>query len=81
MQEYKMTMNKRGACVRAHALTHTHTYIYIYIYNVMMLQGKEKWEMGNGHSYKEANPFPYNLPTYPKGFIIIIIFFLNEGKE
>ena len=50
MQEYKKTMNKRGACVRAHARTHTHThthtYIYIYIYNVMMLQGKEKWEMG-----------------------------------
>ena len=44
----------------------------------MMLQGKEKWEMGNGYSYKEANPFPYNLPTYPKGFFF---FFLNEGKE
>ena len=46
MQEYKKTMNKRGARARAHTHTHTHTYIYIYIYNVMMLQGKEKWEMG-----------------------------------
>ena len=46
MQEYKKTMNKRGARERAHTHTHTHTHIYIYIYNVMMLHGKEKWEMG-----------------------------------
>ena len=25
-----------------------------------------KREMGNENSYKEANPFPYNLPTYLK---------------
>ena len=46
MQEYKKTMNKRGDCARVHTHTHTHTHIYIYIYNVMMLQGKEIWEMG-----------------------------------
>ena len=46
MQEYKKTMNKRGKRACAHTHTHTHTHIYIYIYNVMMLQGKEKWEMG-----------------------------------
>ena len=82
MQKYKKTMNKRGECARVHTHTHTHThtyiYIYIYIYNVMLLQGKEKWEMGNGHSYKEANPFPYNLPTYPKG---VFFFFLMKEKS
>ena len=48
MQEYKKTMNKRGAHAHARAHTHTHTHTHIYMYNVMMLQGKEKWEMGNG---------------------------------
>ena len=37
-----------------------------------MLQGKEK--NGNGYRYKEANPFPTTLPTYPN-------FFFNEGRE
>ena len=71
MQEYKKTMNKRGDCARVHTHTHTHSHTHIYIY-IMLWCYKEKrngkWEMGNGHSYKEANPFPYNLPTYPKGF-------------
>ena len=39
-----------------------------------MLQGKEK--NGNGYRYKEANPFPTTLPTYPKSFFLS--FFMKE---
>ena len=42
-----------------------------------MLQGKEK--NGNGYRYKEANPFPTTLPTYPKTFFFFPFFY--EGRE
>ena len=39
-----------------------------------------KREMGNENSYKEANPFPYNLPTNPKRFYLLIFFFMKEMR-
>ena len=33
-------------------------------------------EKMNGYSSMEANPFLYNLATYPKGFLFLFLFFL-----
>ena len=55
-------------------------YIYIYIYLYIMYDVTSKREMGNENSYKEANPFPYNLPTNPKWFYLLIFFFMKEMR-
>ena len=55
-------------------------YIYIYIYLYIMYDVTSEREMGNENSYKEANLFPYNLPTNPKRFYLLIFFFY-EGNE
>ena len=39
-----------------------------------MRQIQEQEKKMNGYSSMEANPFLYNLDTYPKGFLFLFLF-------